>query len=161
MDLRWNKTRLVWCGTLLAIILFAPKISFAGIIERTMDAITLAPIGISDKPLPALLLEERKSNSSKTEWFSRHAALKVLPLRLEPHGLEEIHALISKNAVTECPKRLFGTYVVGIWSGKSVSNVFLSPHGAESVLGGIAKCEISDTEKTILSQAIHRINESQ
>jgi len=158
MDSRLNKLWNLALSALLAGFVVLSEAQAIEISQMKVSAITLAPIGVTDKPLVALLAMELKEKSSSEEkWLSEHNATKFLRVQVTADELHQIAHLISEQSKEDFQKRPFGTYAAAIWNQGTPTDYALPPAGASAVLAQLAKCEIEPLPKEILLQSLQRI----
>jgi hypothetical protein len=159
MDSHLNKLWNLALSALLAGFVVTSEAQAIEISQMKVSAITLAPIGVTDKPLVAFLALELKENSSLEEkWLSEHKAARFLRVQVTSDELQKIAHLITEESKENFQRRPFGTYAAAIWSqGTPTIDYVLTPAGASAVLAQLAKCEIEPVPKEILLQSLQRI----
>lgn len=121
------------------------------------DAIGFISVGISDKPMPSILITSKSEPSaSQDEWFKKHQSPRFVLINLKADEIKLISGVLKNRWTEKDAGGPVGTYIAARWEADVSTDYILTPVDAIAVLKKISELEIPENARTILEQALER-----
>gem|GEM_PF-3798767 len=121
------------------------------------DAVGLASVGVSDKPMPSFLITTKsEASASQNEWFKKQHSPRFVFIKLSADGCKLISKMLKNRWPEKDVSGPVGTYIASRWEADIRTDYILTPQEAVVVLKKIGTLEIPEETRTILQQTIRR-----